>query len=140
MMGLAFAVIQIVTVIRKNTKMASKPTQRTLALLKKEGYTVTIGEKYNAFIKIRQDLFGWIDVVAIHPEKSGVLGVQTTSGSNLTARIKKATALDSFKVWVKAGNAVEFHGWRKLKNLPGNRQWACDRRDAKGVRIEKEKE
>ncbi len=108
--------------------MATSPTTRTLALLRKEGYTVAIAEKFNYFIKIRQDLFGWIDVVAIHPDKKGVMGVQTTSGSNLSARIKKAQALDSYRVWLKAGNAVEFHGWRKLKNLPGNRLWDCDRR------------
>jgi len=108
--------------------MASKPTQRTLALLRKEGYTVAIAEKFNSYIKVRQDLFGWIDVCAIHPNKKGVLGVQTTSGSNLAARIKKAQALDSYKVWLQAGNTVEFHGWRKLKNLPGNRLWDCDRR------------
>lgn len=108
--------------------MASNPTQRTLALLRKEGYIVAIAEKYNSFIKRKQDLFGWIDVVAIHPEKKGILAVQTTSGKNLSTRIKKAEALESYKVWLKAGNGVEFHGWRKLKKLPGNQKWACDRR------------
>ena len=106
----------------------TSPTQRTLQLLRKEGYTVAVAEKFNHFIKVRQDLFGWIDVVAIHPEINGVMGVQTTSGSNLSARIKKAQALDSYKTWLEAGNSIEFHGWRKLKNLPGNRQWDCDRR------------
>ena len=93
--------------------MASKPTQRTLAYLRKEGYTVAIAEKYNSFIKVRQDLFGWIDICAIHPKKKGVLGVQTTSTSNLPTRITKAKALDSLKVWLQAGNIAEFHGWAK---------------------------
>ena len=108
--------------------MVTSPTTRTLALLRKEGYTAVVAEKFNSFIKIRIDLFGWIDVCAIHPDKKGVLGVQTTSGSNLAARITKAEALDSYKIWLKAGNSIEFHGWRKLKNLPGNRLWDCDRR------------
>ena len=93
--------------------MASKPTQRTLAHLRKEGYTVAIAEKFNSFIKVRQDLFGWIDICAIHPDKQGVLGVQTTSTSNLPARITKAMALDSLKVWLQAGNRASFMGWAK---------------------------
>lgn len=93
--------------------MASKPTERSLAHLRKEGYTVAIAEKFNYFIKIRQDLFGWIDICAIHPKKRGVVGVQTTSTPNLSARIKKATALPSLKVWLQAGNIAEFHGWAK---------------------------
>ncbi len=108
--------------------MASKPTQRTLALLRKEGYTVAISEKFNYYIKIRQDLFGWIDICAIHPDKKGVLGVQTTSGSNLAARVKKAIALDSFKVWLQAGNRAEFHGWVK-KGARGKRKlWTVNKR------------
>ena len=93
--------------------MASKPTERSLAHLRKEGYTVAIAEKFNYFIKIRQDLFGWIDICAIHPDNPGVLGVQTTSTANLSTRIKKAITLDSFKVWLQAGNVAEFHGWAK---------------------------
>ena len=108
--------------------MASKPTQRTLALLRKEGYTVAIAEKFNSYIKIRQDLFGWIDVCAIHPEKRGVLGIQTTSGSNLAARIKKATALDSFTVWLQAGNYAEFHGWVKKGPRGKRKLWTVNRR------------
>ena len=93
--------------------MASKPTQRSLDYLRKAGYTVAIAEKFNHFIKIRQDLFGWIDICAIHPEKPGVTGIQTTTTDHLAERIKKAKALDSLKVWLQAGNTAEFHGWAK---------------------------
>ena len=93
--------------------MADSPTSRTLKHLRKEGYTAVVAEKFNYFIKKRIDLFGWIDICAIHPDKKGVLGVQTTSTTNLSARIKKAKALNSLKVWLQAGNIAEFHGWAK---------------------------
>lgn len=93
--------------------MASKPTQRSLAHLRKEGYTVAIAEKYNSFTHMKNDLFGWIDICAIHPDHSGVLGVQTTTTAHVPERIKKAMALDSFKVWLQAGNRASFMGWAK---------------------------
>lgn len=99
------------------------PTQRSLNLLRSQGYTVYVVESYNAFAKVRRDLFGFIDICAIHPDKKGVLGVQTTSGSNLAARITKAEALDAYKLWINTGNAVEFHGWRKLKTGKVQRTW-----------------
>ncbi|WP_428851320.1 hypothetical protein [Imbroritus primus] len=45
--------------------MATSPTQRTLALLRKEGYTAEVTEHWNAFAGIRQDLFNVIDVLAL---------------------------------------------------------------------------
>ena len=106
----------------KNLEMRG-PTQRSLNLLRSQGYVVYIVESYNAYSKRRNDLFGFIDIAAIHPDKRGVLGVQTTTGSNLAARISKAEALPAYHTWLAAGNAVEFHGWRKLKTGKKQRTW-----------------
>lgn len=92
------------------------PTQNTLKFLRAQGYTVQVVEKFIIWTKQRVDLFGFIDVVAIHPDKAGVLGVQTTSKANISTRIKKAEALDAYRLWLEAGNRVEFHGWHKKKN------------------------
>lgn len=91
------------------------PTQRSCKLLREQGYTADIAEHYNAFAHVRHDLFGFIDIVAVHPSKPGILGVQTTTGSNLAARISKAQAMPSFFLWLRGGGTLEFHGWRKLK-------------------------
>jgi len=99
------------------------PTQRTLAYLRGKGYTCYVAESYNAFSKRRNDLFGWIDIVALHPDHKGVLGVQCTTGSNLSARIKKADALPAYHLWLSCGNAAEFFGWRKLKTGKIQRTW-----------------
>ena len=60
--------------------------------------------------------FKLIDVVALHPDHTGVLAVQTTSATNLQARVKKANALKSYHLWLACGNVVEFHGWGKKKD------------------------
>lgn len=106
----------------------SSPTERTLALLRKEGHLTAVVEKFNPYIKIRQDLFGFIDVVAIHPKVVGVLAVQTTSGTNLMTRIAKAQKLKALKAWLISGNHLEFHGWRKMGKAGKRKLWQVDRR------------
>jgi hypothetical protein len=91
------------------------PTQRSLKLLKEQGYLTYVTEYYNAYAKVRKDLYGFIDIVGIHSKETGVLGIQTTTGSNLSARIKKAEGLEGYWAWLASGNDVEFHGWRKIK-------------------------
>lgn len=108
--------------------MPTSPTQRSLALLRKEGYKVAVAEKFNSFIKIRQDLFGWIDLVAMHPETKTLVAIQTTSGSNLAARITKAKALDTLKLWLECGSKAEFHGWKKAGARGKRKLWTVDRR------------
>lgn len=101
------------------TRSLRSPTQRSSALLRERGYTVDIVEHFNAYARVRHDMFGWADLVALHPSCRGVLAVQTTTGANLTARIAKASAMASFRLWIALGNSVEFHGWRKV--LKGGR-------------------
>lgn len=93
----------------------TSPTQRSLKLLRDEGYSAWIVEHWNAFVGIRQDLFGFIDIVAIREDVPGVLAIQTTSGNNLSARRKKISDNGYAKIWLKAGNKIQIHGWRKLK-------------------------
>lgn len=90
------------------------PTQRSMNFLKLKGYTPRIVEHFNHYAKVRQDLFGFIDIVALHPESKGVLGVQTTSAANISARVNKAMALSVCKLWLVCGNRVEFHGWKQV--------------------------
>ena len=58
--------------------MAMSPTQLSIRHLKENGYLVAVVEKWNPFVKIRQDLFGFIDVLAIRENET--LAVQVTSG------------------------------------------------------------
>jgi len=85
------------------------PTSRTLDALRKSGWTCQVTERWNPFAKVRQDLFGGIDLLAIRPGET--LGVQATSKSNVSARVKKLYAEPKLKVWMEAGNLLEVWGW-----------------------------
>ena len=86
------------------------PTQRSLAYLREQGYRVAIVEHWNPHARIRQDLWGWCDLLAIC--KNEVLAVQVTA-SGVAARIKKIQESDTIGMVRDAGIRVEVHGWRK---------------------------
>jgi hypothetical protein len=97
----------------------SSPTQRTLKMLRDEGWElVQVVEHWNSFARIRQDLFGVVDVLAVgHGE---TLAVQTTSYSNVSARVTKIAESDAIAPLREAGWAFHVHGWHKKKN-----RWQC---------------
>jgi len=95
--------------------MAS-PTQRTLSRLRKDGWTCAVVEHWNPYAKVRQDLFGFIDVLAIRPGET--LGVQSTTDAHIAERRKKA-AKGLLPEWLAAGNRFEVWGWRKGKRGAG---------------------
>lgn len=88
------------------------PTQLSLDFLNKCGYACAIVEKWNAHAKIRQDLFGFADIIAYHP-LHGIVLVQTTTAHNMKAREKKILASPHFEGWKRAGGKVVLHGWGK---------------------------
>lgn len=89
------------------------PTQLTLRELSKQGYVAQVVEKWNCFAHVRQDLFGIIDIVAIHPEHIGVLGIQTTSHSNKSARVTKSKNNPILPLWLSSQNRFEVWTWKK---------------------------
>jgi hypothetical protein len=97
----------------------TSPTQRSLKHLRESGYVCQVVERWNAFAHIRQDLFGWIDIVAVHPEL-GILGVQTTTRENLNARMDKARGNLALLSWRLYGS-LHAHGWKKRAN-----RWVVD--------------
>jgi len=89
------------------------PTQRTLAQLRAAGYPlVQVVERWNPYARVRQDLFGIIDVVAVGAD---IVAVQTTSGSNVAARVAKITESEALPILRRAGIRVLVHGWRKVR-------------------------
>lgn len=94
--------------------MAASPTQNTLAELRKRGYRAEVVERWNPHARVRNDLFGFVDVLAIGP--SGTLAVQATSYGNMSARVRKITeqCTDALADVRAAGWAIEVWGWRKV--------------------------
>lgn len=101
------------------------PYSRSKQALEKEGYLVARTEHWNGFARIRQDLYGIIDMVAIKEGHPGVLGVQTTSGDHVMDHFKKALANKALPVWLKTGNRFEIHGWRKILGEGSRPTWQC---------------
>jgi hypothetical protein len=88
----------------------ASPTQRSLEYLRDQGYLCAIVEHWNPFARIRQDLWGWADILAIR--KDEVLAVQVTA-SAVSDRIKKIEASETLPKVREAGIRIEVHGWRK---------------------------
>ena len=109
----------------------TSPTQRSLKLLRDEGFTAQVVEKYNMFAHKRLDLLGFIDIVAIKKGMNGVLGVQTTSTGNIRAREKKLRALPEFKLWLETNNRVELQGWSKKGKKGKRKLWTVVREEIK---------
>lgn len=95
------------------------PTQRTLKRLRDDGFLAAVVEKWNPHARIRQDLFGVVDVIGIREGET--IAVQATSGSNVSARVKKIAESDATPVIRAAGWRFVVHGWRK----GANGRWAC---------------
>ena len=88
------------------------PTQRSLAHLRQQGVDlVQVVEKWNPHARIRQDLFGVIDILAIREGET--IGVQATSASNVSSRVRKLEESDALIALRAAGWTVLVHGWRK---------------------------
>lgn len=98
---------------------STSPTVRSLKLLRENGYTAQVVERFNPYARIRIDLFGFIDICAI---KDGeIVGVQTTSASHLSARYKKILEIPEAVIWLKANGRILLHGWGK-KGARGKRK------------------
>ncbi len=109
--------------------MKTSPTQRSLKKLRDDGWTCAITERWNPFAKIRQDLYGFCDVLAMSPTR-GIMAVQTTSSSNLSARVAKIKAEPRAAIWLASNGQITVHGWKKSAKT---KKWEC-----REVTIEKE--
>ena len=92
----------------------SSPTSRTLDKLRADGWLVAVVEKYNPHARIRQDLFGFVDVLAVRQGET--LAVQATSRSNVASRVSKIAEHGNTAAVRAAGWRIEVWGWAKDKS------------------------
>lgn len=98
----------------------SSPTQRSKHYAESLGYTVAIVEKWNMHARIRQDLYGFGDLLCMK-EGSVLILIQATSTGNMSSRIKKINTLPAAWTWITTGNRLEVWGWSK-KGKAGTRK------------------
>jgi hypothetical protein len=125
------------TAQRKKRKASTSPTQRTLAELRKRGWTAQVVERWNPHARVRVDLFGVIDLVAIVPlppgdelvppvggEPSGILGIQACSATDHAQRRDKILAEPRARLWVERGGQLELWSWSKRGGRGARKLWA----------------
>lgn len=88
------------------------PTQLSLRHLRAEGWSlVEVVEHWNPHARIRQDLFGFIDLIAVRRDMT--LAVQTTTVDNVSTRVRKIAEHPNIGAVREAGWQVMVHGWAK---------------------------
>src|SRR5215475_11295037 len=90
----------------------SSPTQRSLKLMRDRGYLCAVTERWNAFKKCRQDLFGFIDVLAIRGDET--VAIQTTYESTYAS------------LWASGTRSIVVHGWSKKGPRGKRKTWQCE--------------
>jgi hypothetical protein len=93
--------------------MSSSPTQLSLKKLRDAGYLAEVVEKRNPHTRTLNDLYGFIDILAIRPGE--VLGVQTTSNAHVANRCSKIADHPNVAAVREAGIRLEVHGWSQKK-------------------------
>lgn len=96
--------------------MSATTTLRSRKHMEALGFHVELVEHYNSFTQRRHDLFGFLDLLCVHKETGELVGVQSTSASNISSRINKITESPLLPIVRRAGIGVLVHGWRKVKN------------------------
>ncbi|MGC8519278.1 MAG: hypothetical protein ACP5P4_12245 [Steroidobacteraceae bacterium] len=96
------------------------PSARSVRLLEAEGFTVDTVERWIPGARIRRDLFGMFDLIAVR--NATTLAVQVTTSDHLANRRRKVAASPFLERIRAAGWQIELHGWRK-----SGRRWECRR-------------
>lgn len=88
-------------------------TPKSLALLRSKGWQAAVVEHWNSFVRIRQDLFGWCDVLGVG--KEGTIAVQVCRRSDMSTRARKIADSDTVAAVRDAGWRICVHGWSQDK-------------------------
>jgi len=87
------------------------------------GGTVWIANWYDHYTQRRHDLGGFIDLIALYGPDT--IGVQATTGANVTARTKKICGprAPAAREWLERQNRIQVWGWSKYAKPVNGRWW-----------------
>jgi hypothetical protein len=94
------------------------PTARTLRELRKTVKHCEVTEHWNQYARIRQDMLGFIDVLALDEQ---AIGVQCCASSSHSARRNKILASPLAPLWLRAGCRIQVWSWGKRKVKRGGK-------------------
>jgi hypothetical protein len=107
------------------------PTARALAQLRKDGWLAEVVERFIPGARVRRDLFGFIDIVAMHHAHVGLLGIQVTTTGHMADRLAKMTAppiRDRLQLWFTVVGPVHIWGYAKRGPRGQRKTWQLTRR------------
>ena len=107
------------------SKARTSPTKRTMDYARARGWHPGVVERWNAHARIRQDLYGFLDLVVMD-DHGGLLGIQATAGSCTGSRMEKIENEPRAQEWLRRGLRIQVWGWRKLRG-----RWAPRRLEAR---------
>jgi hypothetical protein len=106
----------------------SSNTQRTLKALRDKGLPAGMVERFlphamrgDGFRGVRQDLFGFIDIVALDTSR-GIIGIQST-GQDFSGHYRKIVEEKKENAinWIACGGIIELWAWRKVVKKRGSK-------------------
>lgn len=111
---------------KKKKRKVGNTAARTMAWLRDKGYTVAKVERWNPWARIRQDLFGFADILAIRADRTGVLAVQTTHKNFLEDHSQLIKSIAHVRTWLEGDNRIWLLGWEKAWKGDGSQRkiWA----------------
>lgn len=98
------------------------PTQRSLRYLREQGFLVEKTEHWNQHVRIRQDLFGIADMIALTPTETWF--IQSTTGDNAAARLAKICGNPkASEILTSPHRKIFIHAWRKVGARGKRKLW-----------------
>ena len=90
------------------------PTQRTLRTLREAGYTAVVVERWNPHARVRQDLWGWADILAY--DQNEIIAIQVCTATDLSRRRQKLLQNPHLRTWLQhPTRRAEIWAWRCKK-------------------------
>lgn len=112
--------------------MKTNATQRSLKILRENGWTCHIVEKYikhpNMAFGKRIDAYNFGDILVCREPMNGHAGsialVQCCPGTSHAEHKEKILAIHEFYIWRKAGGRVFLQSWSKKGSRGQAKRWA----------------
>ncbi len=98
------------------------PMQRTLAYLRRDGYLCGITEHWNPHVEVRQDLFGFADLIAFRGSET--IAVQCCTTGDINNRTRKVLDNETAEAWVTGYyRDLIVIGWKRYAKMLDRRWW-----------------
>jgi hypothetical protein len=92
-------------------------------------------EQWNSYAHIRQDLFGFIDALALE-ENAGIIAIQCTGPGGIPEHRRKILVNEYAKPWLLCGGIIEIWGFSKCRSRDILKDGKRSRRKVWTARIE----